>query len=94
MSEQFNILFTSSGGMRQVRICPEEIQVDRRPMSYYQVYMQETYLFSLCPVVDRSGSKCWELIEKDRADYLPSGFVPFLGSRIDDYFQEMAKLGS
>jgi hypothetical protein len=54
-------------------------------MAYYQVYMDNTYLFSICPVITLEGMN-WELIEKERAQYLPAGFVTFLGNRIDDYY--------
>lgn len=81
----FNIQFMSDGGLRKVQIRPEEIHNGSRSMGYYQIYMDNTYLFSMCPVVANDG-KQWELIEKERAPYLPVGFLHFLGSRIDEYY--------
>jgi len=85
MSTQFQIQFNSETGMRRVQIRPEEINIGRRSMGYYQVYLDNTYLFSICPVVASDG-KNWELIEKERGPYLPVGFVNFLGNRIDEFY--------
>jgi hypothetical protein len=85
MITQFQIQFTSDSGIRKFQIRPEELNVGAHSMGYYQVYMDNTYLFSICPVISTDG-KNWELIEKERAQYLPVGFVRFLGNRIDDFY--------
>lgn len=85
MITPFNIHFTSDAGIKKFQIRPEELFVGSRSMAYYQVFINNTYLFSICPVITSEG-KNWELIEKERASYLPNGFVRFLGNRIDDYY--------
>jgi hypothetical protein len=85
MNTQFQIQFTSDAGIRKFQIQPEDLKIEERSMAYYQVYMDNTYLFSICPVITLEGMN-WELIEKERAQYLPAGFVTFLGNRIDDYY--------
>lgn len=81
----FNIQFMSDNVLRKVQIRPEEITNGARCMGYYQVFMDSTYLFSICPVVASDG-RSWELIEKERAAYLPVGFLNFIGTRIDEFY--------
>jgi hypothetical protein len=85
MITQFHIQFTSDAGIRKFQIRPEELKVGLNSLAYYQVYIDNTYLFSICPVIS-PDVKNWELIEKERAAYLPVGFVRFLGNRIDDFY--------
>ena len=85
MITQFQIQFTSDAGIRKFQIRPEELNAGMNSLAYYQVYMDNTYLFSICPVISSEG-KNWELIEKERSPYLPVGFIRFLGNRIDDFY--------
>ncbi|MGZ5253077.1 MAG: hypothetical protein ACXWV4_01780 [Flavitalea sp.] len=86
MTNRFTIHFKYREQRQQVFIEQGEIHVNSNSFPVYQVYKSETYLFSLCPVIDDNCSTSWELIEKDRADYMPAGFISTLGNWIDQYY--------
>ena len=56
-------------------------------ISVYEVYRNNVYLFSMCPVITASCKQSWEILEKDREQHMPDGFVDFLGQRIDWHYR-------
>ena len=55
-------------------------------ISMYQVFRNNVYLFSLYPVITATCNKSWEIVEKDREEHMPEGFIDFLGRRIDWHY--------
>ena len=86
MTNRITIQFKYRQQPQQVYVEQGEIKVNSNSFPVYQVYRSETYLFSICPVVDHNCSTSWELIEKDRAEYMPEGFISILGRWIDQYY--------
>ena len=50
----------------------------------YQIYWKNNYLFSVYPTFNRNSTKVWTLLEQERAEMLPAGFVHAVGQLIEE----------
>lgn len=50
----------------------------------YQIYWKNNYLFSLYPTFNSNSTKIWNVLEKEREELLPAGFVTAVGMLIEE----------
>lgn len=84
--ESFPLQFIWRDSTRQVQIRTEKAEGAEPVIAVYQVFWNDSFLFSIYPTFDDLSRKSWEIVEKERAQHLPPGFITVLGSMIDDVY--------
>lgn len=84
--ENLLIHFQWNSKQREFLVCATHSDDMGYRLPMYQVFKDNKYLFSMYPAVAPADGKCWELIEKEKAGIIPSGFVALLGNVIDEYY--------
>ena len=82
----FQIKFVWESKQREVLIRTAATAEKDPPISLYEVYRNNTHLFSVYPVLDSDCKKKWEVLEKERESHIPKGFLSALGYMIDGYY--------
>ena len=85
---QDNLLinFQWESKQREILVCATEIANQECSLPLYQVFRNNKYLFSIYPAINDRAEQHWEMMEKDKADNIPSGFIGILGRMIDAYY--------
>ena len=86
MPNRFTIHFRYKENNHSLGIEKGTIHVNNTQFTVYQVQRNNTYLFSICPVINEQLKISWELIEKDRTEYVPKDFIPILGNWINQFY--------
>jgi hypothetical protein len=84
--ECFQIKFNWRTNQRQLQISTAVPDHKEPVLSLYHVFRNDIYLFSIRPVINAECRKAWEIVEKDREEHLPPGFIGVLGSMIDEFY--------
>lgn len=83
-TQNFTIQFHWNTTHRQLDIISDRQRGKQPVPAIYQVYRNKTYLFSIYPTFSPEANREWEILEKERANLLPQGFIGILGNMIDD----------
>jgi hypothetical protein len=84
--ETFFIHFNWLNNKRLLEIRTPVMEKNVPIISMYEVFRNNTYLFSLYPSINTESGKVWEIVEKDRESHLPPGFITVLGNMIDHFY--------
>ena len=55
-------------------------------ISIYQVFWNDSHLFTIYPTFNDHANKVWKIVEQERETHLPPGFIGVLGSMIEEVY--------
>lgn len=84
--ESFHVQFSWKNTRRQVQVRTQQVNGITPVIANYEVLWNDTHLFTIYPTFNTHCLKVWKIVETEREDHVPYGFIAALGSIIEDVY--------